>query len=143
MKKISFTLIFTAAFLAAKADPENFTDNYVRLETLHNVNMILTSAIYCVVGMIFIKWVLDHRLKNKLIDKGAPEHIVSQLLQPAINDNKNATVKWFALLMGLGAGLGLVDYFQPLGIHSLAIMCFSLAASFLGYYFYISRKETP
>ncbi|HEY4197118.1 MAG TPA: hypothetical protein VGM63_16365 [Mucilaginibacter sp.] len=141
MKKISITLLFTTAFLAANADPENFTDNYVKLETLHNVNMILTTAIYCVVGMIFIKWLLDHRLKNKLIDKGAPEHVVSQLLQPVVNDNKTTTIKWFALLIGLGTGLFFVNYYLPLGIHSLAIMCFSLAASFLGYYFYVSRKE--
>jgi hypothetical protein len=141
MKKISITLIFTTAFLAAYADPQNFTDNYVRLETIHNVNMILTTAIYCIVGMIFIKWMLDHRLKNKLIEKGAPEHIVAQLLQPAPNDSKNTTVKWFALLMGLGTGLILVYNFQPLGMHSLAIMCFSLAAGILGYYFYLDRKK--
>lgn len=143
MKKISITLLFTAAFLAANADPELISDNEIKSTALHLSGTILTIVICCVVVMTFIKWLLDHRLKNKLIDKGAPDHIVSQLLQPAINDNKDTTVKWFALLMGLGVGLSFVDYYQPLGIHSLAIMCFSVAASFLGYYFYISRKEKP
>ena len=34
-----------------------------------------------------------------------------------------------------------VAAFQPLGIHSLAIMSFSLAASFLAYYFFINHKS--
>lgn len=141
MKKISITLIFTTVFLATNASPEQIDSNSLKFESLHLSSTILTIVIGCVVVMTFIKWMLDHHLKNKLIDKGAPENVVAQLLQPAINDNKNTTVKWFALLMGLGIGLSFVDYYQPLGIHSLAIMCFSLATSFLGYYFYISRKE--
>ncbi|MFI5163469.1 MAG: hypothetical protein ACHQHN_19475 [Sphingobacteriales bacterium] len=141
MKKISITLIFTTAFLAANADPEQISDNEIKSTALHLSSTILTIVICSVVVMTFIKLLLDHRLKNKLIDKGAPDYIVSQLLQPAINDNKNITVKWFALLTGLGTGLSFVDYYQPLGIHSLAIMCFSLAASFLGYYLFISRKK--
>jgi hypothetical protein len=39
----------------------------------------------------------------------------------------------------LGAGLMIVNYTQPLGIHSLAIMAFSISLSFLGYYFFIRQ----
>ncbi|WEA00574.1 hypothetical protein [Mucilaginibacter sp. SJ] len=143
MKKLIITIAATVASLAAKADPDQYSDSSLKFEALHLSSTILTIVIFSVVILAFIKWLLDYRLKNKLIEKGAPDHVVSQLLQPVTRDNKNATIKWFALLMGLGTGLSFVDYFQPLGIHSLAIMSFSLAASFLGYYFFINRQEKP
>ncbi|HEX8024285.1 hypothetical protein [Mucilaginibacter sp.] len=143
MKKLIITIAATVASLVAKADPDQYSDSSLKFEALHLSSTILTIVIFSVVILAFIKWLLDYRLKNKLIEKGAPDHVVSQLLQPVARDNKNVTIKWFALLMGLGTGLSFVDYFQPLGIHSLAIMSFSLAASFLGYYVFINRREKP
>ncbi len=84
---------------------------------------------------------LDNRLKNKLIDKGASENVVTQLLQPMKNESKLEPLKWFSILSAIGLGLALVDAFKPLGIHSLAIMAFSLAAGFLGYFFLSKRTE--
>jgi len=143
MKQFIITIAATAVSLAAKAGPDQSSDNSFKFKALDLSSTILTILLFSVVILTFIKWLLDYRLKNKLIEKGAPENMVSQLLQPVIRDNKNVTIKWFSLLTGLGLGLSLVDYFQPLGIHSLAIMSFSLAASFLGYYFFISRREKP
>jgi hypothetical protein len=129
MKKIIITIGAVAGtWTVAAAQNSNAADYNFKYDALHT-------------SYTFIRWLLDYRLKNKLIEKSAPDHVVSQLLQPITSDNKNVAIKWFALLMGLGTGLSFVDYFQPLGIHSLAIMSFSLAASFLGYYFYINRRE--
>lgn len=145
MKKIIITIAATVGTwttaVAQHADPSG--DFNFKFEALHVSSALLTTAVIGLAILTFIKWLLDYRLKNKLIEKGAPDHVVSQFLQPIISDNKNATIKWFALLMGLGTGLSFVDYFEPLGIHSLAIMSFSLAASFVGYYFYISRRKQP
>ncbi|MCC8424393.1 hypothetical protein [Mucilaginibacter sp. UR6-11] len=142
MKKIIITIGAVAGtWTAAAAQNSNAAGDNFRYDLLHTSSVILTIVVFSVVALTFIKWLLDYRLKNKLIEKGAPDHIVSQLLQPITSDDKNITIKWFALLMGLGIGLSFVDYFQPLGIHSLAIMSFSLAVSFLGYYFYINRRE--
>jgi len=143
MKQFIITIAATAVSLAAKAGPDQSSDNSFKFKALDLSSTILTILLFSVVILTFIKWLLDYRLKNKLIEKGAPGNMVSQLLQPVIRDNKNVTIKWFSLLTGLGLGLSLVDHFQPLGIHSLAIMSFSLAASFLGYYFFISRREKP
>lgn len=143
MKKIIITITVVAASLTAKADKDQYSDNSLKFEALHLSSTILTIMIFSVAILTFVKWLLDYRLKNKLVEKGAPDNVVSQLLQPVTRDNKNVTIKWFALLMGVGTGLSLVNYFQPLGIRSLAIMSFSLAASFLGYYFFINRQEKP
>ena len=142
MKRILLSaIIATGSFAAHAQNTDQFNDENLKFESLHLSMTLLMIALFSIVILTFIRWILDYRLKNKLIEKGAPDHVVSQLLQPVTNDNKNITIKWFVMLMGLGIGLSLVDYFQPLGIHSLAIMSFSLAASFLGYYFFIKRAE--
>jgi hypothetical protein len=89
----------------------------------------------------FLQKILDHRLKNRILDKGIPENLVTSLLQPKHGEEKNINIKWFAILAGLGAGLLVVYYTQPLDIHSLAIMAFSISLSFLGYYFFTRKSE--
>jgi hypothetical protein len=142
MKRILFSaIIATGSFAAHAQNKDQFSDGELKFESLHLSMTLLMIVLFSIVILTFVRWILDYRLKNKLIEKGAPDHVVSQLLQPVTNDNKNITIKWFAMLMGLGIGLSLVNYFQPLGIHSLAMMSFSLATSFLGYYFFIKRAE--
>lgn len=104
------------------------------------VASLVTLVIFMVFILAILKRYLDHRLKNKIVDKGVSETIASSILQSNPQEDRNANIKWFSLLAGTGAGLTIVYFTQPLGIHSLAIMCFSVSASFLGYYFFI--KET-
>ncbi len=84
-----------------------------------------------------VKRLLDSRLKNKIIEKGIPENAITAILKP--NSKENENIKWFVILTGLGVAFTLINYTLPLGFHSIAIMAFSLAGSFLGYYF-ISKK---
>jgi hypothetical protein len=94
--------------------------------------------------LTIVRWVLDQRIKNRLIDKGVSESIASQFLQPAAKkDTKTIAIKWFLILTGIGVGFTLVNLFQPYGAHSLALMAFSLAASFLGYYFFTKQSGPP
>ncbi|MDP4148184.1 MAG: hypothetical protein Q8927_11295 [Bacteroidota bacterium] len=106
--------------------------------------------ITAVVGIIYLlsNWILqimktnlDYRLKNKIIEKETAENIVSQLVQPARRDEGNGRtiLQWFFILAGIGVGFTLVDFTQPFGLHSLAIMAFSIAAGFAGFY-YASRR---
>ncbi len=94
--------------------------------------------------MIFIltilKRILEYRLKNKIVEKGIAENVASSILQTSTNENRYINIKWFAILAGMGAGLIIVNYTQPLGIHSLAIMAFSISLGFLGYYFFIKQS---
>ncbi len=142
MKKITATTGIVLASLASNAqsgDPYRVTE--ILWEVVITTKMVLTVVLFSIVILTFIKLILDYRIKDKLIDKGASDSVISQLLQPAIKDSNQSTIKWIAILTGAGLGLSLVAAFQPLGIHSLAIMSFSLAASFLAYYFFINRKD--
>lgn len=141
MKKITATAGILLASLASKAqnmDPS--LDYQIKWEVVNTTRMVLTVVLFSIVILTFIKLILDYRIKGKLIDKGASDSVIAQMLQPTIKENSYSTIKWIAILAGVGLGLSLVAAFLPLGIHSLAIMSFSLAASFLGYYFFINRK---
>ena len=88
-----------------------------------------------------MKRILDHRIKNKILDRGITDNVAMSILQTNPNENRNINIKWFAILTGIGAGLSLVNFTRPLGIHSLAIMTFSIAVSFLGYYYFLRKSE--
>lgn len=106
----------------------------------------ITSSIFTVgLFMLFIlgilKYIIDYRLKNKIIEKGVPESIAASILKTDRKGNLNSNVKWFALLTGVGTGLTIVYYTLPLDIHSIAIMAFSIGASFLGYFLFLKYSE--
>jgi hypothetical protein len=106
---------------------------------------ICATIFSLIVVMIFIlsilKRMLEYRLKNKIADKGIPESIALSVLQPNTKEDGAINIKWFSILAGIGAGLTIINYTLPLGIHSLAIMSFSIALSFLGYHYYLKRSE--
>jgi len=120
---------------------DKFSDSALKFESLHIFAAFANIALFATAIYIFIKLLLDNRIKNKLLDKGAPDDLARQLLQPAIKNDKTAAIKWICILTGLGIGLLIADYTQPFGIHSLAIMCLSLAASLLGYFAFIRYSD--
>ncbi len=100
-------------------------------------------ALYLVLTFVltFAKSIMDNRLKSRMIEKGVSDKVVEQFLQPDSKDVKGQAMKSFLLLSGIGAGLTIINFFLPLGIHSIAIMSFSIALSFLGYYYFLKRSE--
>ena len=87
------------------------------------------------------KAIMDNRLKGRMIEKGVSDKVVEQFLQPDGKDVKGQAMKSFLLLSGIGAGLTIIEFFRPIGIHSIAIMSFSISVSFLGYYYFLKRTE--
>src|SRR5690348_13876602 len=85
--------------------------------------------------------ILDHRLKNRILDKGISDALATNLLQTKPKDNKLVTLKWFCLLFSAGIGLIIVYYNLPPDIHSFAIMAISISLGFLGYYFILRESE--
>jgi hypothetical protein len=75
------------------------------------------------------------------VEKGISENIASSILQTNPKEDRNINIKWFAILAGLGTALTIINFTLPLGIHSLAIMAFCIASSFLGYFFFIKYSE--
>ena len=100
-------------------------------------------ALYLILTFIltFAKSIMDNRLKARMIEKGVSDKVVEQLLQPDGKDVKGQAMKSFLLLSGIGLGLTTINFFLPIGIHSIAIMSFSIALSFLGYYYFLKRSE--
>ena len=146
MKKTIFSLTLLAASAAAIAqDATNETrpiiDSGFMGELIRISGTLLGIFLFTSFFLAIIRSFLDSKLRNKLVDKGTTETVVSQLLQPLKKENKLEPFKWFAILAGIGTGLSIINATQPLGLHSLAIMSFSLAASFLGYYFFSKKTE--
>lgn len=111
-------------------------ENYSSIEILlplFAIALVVTMAIQ------ITRYVLDYRLKNKIIDRGISEQIASSLLEKSVTDKKEDSIKWAFLLLGLGGGLTVAYQTMPLDIHSLAIMAFSLGLSYLAYYLYLRK----
>ncbi|MBZ5856808.1 hypothetical protein [Flavihumibacter profundi] len=138
MKKVlSISAAITLPFLAsAQSDYD-----YRAMEIFRICAMIFIVGLFMVFIIAIMKRIMDHRIRNKIVDKGIPENIASSILQSSPKEDGNVNIKWFSILAGIGAALTIIYYTQPLGIHSLAIMAFCLSASFLGYYFFTRSTE--
>ena len=131
MKKIiTITTAGLACFTANAQGEMEF-----RPEVFRAVASIFVVGMFMYFIINIIKRIFDQRLKNKIVDKGISENIANSILSTE-RENGNANIKWFSILAGLGIGLMGVNYTQPLGFHSLAIMAFSISLSFLGYYLF-------
>ncbi|MBS1600983.1 MAG: hypothetical protein JST75_22410 [Bacteroidetes bacterium] len=143
MKKIF--LIISIAFIAATANAQStydpFRDSSFMFDLIHITGTLLGFFLVGSFLLAIIKLIFDHRIKNRIIEKGVGENVVSTLLKPDRKDNTNAAIKWFIIFAGIGTGLTLISHFRPFGIHSLAIMSFCIAAGFLGYYFFTKNSE--
>ncbi len=139
MKKIISTAATVIAPLTLSAQDVNSA--HMNMEVFNVVATIFVVGLFMVFIMNFMKRVIDFRLKRKIIEKGIPENLVSSIMQTNPKEDRNINVKWFAILAGLGVALTIINYTQPLGIHSLAILAFCIAASFLGYYFFTKQGD--
>lgn len=142
MKKIlSAVSIVLLPFLSLAQDMNFGNETRVSSEFIRIAAMILVLYLLISFILTIIRSFLEFRLKSKMIDKGVTDKVVEQFLQPGSRDIKTQAIKAFLLLAGIGVGLTAISLTLPVGIHSFAIMAFSLAASFLGYYFFILRSR--
>lgn len=144
MKKIlkAVTFLLAPFTLSAQGSDGPYQGFHINMEIFNICAAIFVTILFMVFFLAILKWILEHRLRNKIVDLGVPENLVASLLQKTTpKHNGNVNIKWFMILTGIGAGLMLIRFTLPLGIHSLAIMVFSVAASFLGYYFFLKKTE--
>ena len=134
MKKImSLVAMIATPFLASAQDLDR--------EVFRTSSIVFLSALIMLFVFLILKHFLDYRIKHKILDKEIPENVVASILQITPKENGNTNIRWFSILMGLGVGLTIVYYTLPLGIHSMAIMTFCIAASFLGYYLFLKYSD--
>jgi hypothetical protein len=137
---LSTIAISTLSSMAAAQD----TNTYHEFGINEEVFKISLTIFVVILVMIFIlsvlKRMLDYRIKNRIVERGISEDLASSLLRSETGEG-NVNIKWFLILTGIGIGLTVVNYTLPLGIHSIAIMSFTIAASFLGYHQYMKRSR--
>jgi hypothetical protein len=114
----------------------SFREEYVTIPA--TLLAVITLVVFI---LSFLKTILNYRLRLRLIEKGAPEKVLESFQQAAETETKRNIIKWAIILTGGGVGLLIVKYTAPLGIHSLAILAFSIAASFMIYFFCLKKIQ--
>jgi hypothetical protein len=99
---------------------------------------VITIVLYIISAFILslIRTILNHQLKNKMLEKGVPAEVIAKML-PRKNELTIA-IKWFSLLIALSVGFLIISFFPP-GIHSIIIMTFCVALGYLGFYVWANR----
>jgi hypothetical protein len=142
MKKILISTVILLAASYANAQGLDPLKEEARLDAMVSTSsFLITISVYAISILFFIKVILDYRIKVKLIEKGASEAVISQLLPSAGKGGNIVNIKWFFIFASVGIGLGFVYLSRPIGIHSLAIMSLCISVSFLGYYLFARRNQ--
>ncbi len=145
MKKIVMLTGLLTIWLATKAedkidyDPfrdKDFIDMLLRVSVVIFVIYLITTFLLSIIRLF-----LDYKLKNKMMDKGASENLVHQLLQPQKKDSRLTAIKWAIIAGGVGLGFMLMFLFPPFGIHSIMIMSFCISLSFLCYAYFVKKTD--
>jgi hypothetical protein len=145
MKKISLTAVVSLLAIAVQAQDhanfDPFKDRDFLFDGLHISAMLI--AIYLIASFILqiFRAGMTARLKNRMLDKGTEENIVKELLQPDKKENRNYILQWFFIMVAIGVAFLLLMLTSPFGLHSLAIIAFSIAAGFGAYYYFTKHNE--
>jgi hypothetical protein len=143
MKKFLPIAILLFGSLAAHAEDLEFSEPF-RIPQEYISMFAVIFVIYLIMRFILAitKMIMDHRVKDKLLEKDVPESLVTQYLQPNTKGPKNETIKWVTTFLSIGIGLLLVSWTSPpFGLHSLAIMAFSVAGGFWAYNYFSRRAN--
>ncbi len=140
-KTIIAAAILTSTIVANAQDKqEPLIDRELVFDVVHISTVVL--IIYLISSFILqlIRQNLDYRLKSKIIEKQPNEHVVGPLVPADKTNPANNILQWFCTLMGIAIGFLIMTFTQPFGLHSLAIMAFSVAAG-LGIYYLFTRRN--
>ncbi len=142
MKKAIIAAAMLTSTIVANAEDkqEPLITREVIFDLVHICAVVL--IIYLISSFILqlIRQNLDYRLKSKIIEKETAENIVGQLIQSDKTNPVNSILQWFCTLVGIAIGFTIMTFTQPFGLHSLAIMAFSVAAG-LGIYYLFTRRN--
>ncbi|HVS97137.1 MAG TPA: hypothetical protein VHE54_11665 [Puia sp.] len=142
MKKAFLFVTLLAGSLATYAQdkPEPLVTRDLLFSILNTCALVF--VVYLIANFLvrIIRYNFDYRLKSKIVEKQTESGIVSQLVQPEKSNSMRTILQWFCTLLGIGIGFTIMTVTQPLGLHSLAIMAFSVAAG-LGTYYYFGQRS--
>ena len=141
-KAIIAAAILTSTIVANAQDKqEPLIDRELVFDLVHICALVL--IIYLISSFILqlIRQNLDYRLKSKIIEKQTDEHVVGRLVPADKTNPVNSILQWFCTLLGVAIGFMIMTFTQPYGLHSLAIMAFSVAAGLGTYYLFTRRNK--
>lgn len=141
MKKLSILVAILLSGAMAQAQDGELHIPRIFEELIRAV--IILFGMYLVGSFILIMFrqVLDHRLKRRMLEKGVSDEVARNFLRADSADVKTQTMKWFIIFLSIGAGFVMIDQTQPLGIHSIAIICFCIAFGYLAFYFFVKKTD--
>ncbi|MGN6294342.1 MAG: DUF6249 domain-containing protein [Chitinophagaceae bacterium] len=141
MKKLTVLAVILLSSVMVHA--QRFDDRSVGIIEELTRSIIILFGMFLVGSFILIifRQILDHRLKNRMLEKGASDELAAQFLRPDAKDVKRQTMKWFIIFLCIGAGFLFIDATQPIGLHSIAILCFCIALGYLAYYLFVRKIE--
>ena len=143
MKKAILAAAILSSTIVANAQDkqEPLIDRELVFDVVHICAVVL--IIYLISSFILqlIRQNLDYRLKSKIIEKQTDEHVVGQLVPADKTNPVNSILQWFCTLLGIAIGFLIMTFTQPFGLHSLAIMAFSVAAGLGTYYLFTRRNK--
>lgn len=134
-------LLFSAALLPALSFAQGKPASGINMEVVHIVSILFIFGLIMAFIVLLVKRVLDYQLKKKMIDRGVTDEVAAALLQKDSQSEKQLSLKWFFLFAGTALGLVGTHYTQPLGMHSLAILCAGIALGYLCFYLYSPWKQ--
>jgi ABC-type Fe3+-siderophore transport system permease subunit len=104
MKKVKIlaALLLAASPVFAQGGKQNSLSDPEVLRVVSAISFVILFVVFILASQ---KRYLDHKLKNKIVDKGVSENIAASILQTNPHENRNSNIKWFLLLSGIGAGL--------------------------------------
>lgn len=143
MKKILTSILTLLATAPAFAQNTPTTVAQTDIDPVSSIIppvLFMSFLVFMLVSLV--KYFLEYRLKNKLIDKGTPENISAYLSTKNESEKQDNVIKWGILFCGIGVGLTVTYLTAPIHIHSLAIMAFSIGLSYMAYFCYLKRKNT-
>jgi len=117
----------------------NVAGPYIDKEIFNVCATIVVIGLVMAFTLALVRYIMDHRLKNKIIDKGITNKMDLPFFQSNATEQSNASIRWMLLLAGVGIGFAIIHYTLPLGFHSLAIMALCIAGSFLANYFFLKK----
>ncbi|HWK05873.1 MAG TPA: hypothetical protein VNS58_19665 [Puia sp.] len=139
MKKTIIIAAVIFASFAANAEnnaAEPIIDRSLVFDVVNICAVLLVVYVITQFLLRLFRQIFEYRLKHKMVEKQTPPDVVELLLKPGVQNSKSYILQWLFILSGIGIGFTILNFTRPFGLHSLAIMAFSIASGFLGYYLF-------
>jgi hypothetical protein len=143
MKKL-ITVLFTVFTLTAANAQDKFeqiVDRSFVVDAFHISATIFLLYLCFNFVLELLQRNLDHRIKSRAIAAGSSESMVGRLLDRKRKDLRRGALAWICVLLAIGLGLSIINFTLPFGLHSVAIMAFSIGAGLLAFYLISGRQR--